>query len=118
MFTSASTTRSFSATAGSFSVAVTPTPTAIRRGPNVHLSWAAVTVSSGDIVNYRVMRTSPGLAAVQICTGADAPVTSGGVVTCIDRKPGATSTYTAQAYVVSTTGAETWSLTPSPSVSA
>lgn len=75
-------------------------------------------MTSGDTVHYRVMRTSPGLTAVQTCTGADAPVTSGGIVTCIDRKPGSTSTYTIEAYVVSTTGVETWSLPPSPSVSA
>lgn len=70
-------------------------------------------LGSGDL-----LRTSPGLAAVEPCTGADAPVASGGTVRCIDRKPGATSTYTVQAYVVSSTGAQTWSLPPSPSVSA
>lgn len=117
-FTSAPATRTFSAAGGSFNLAVTPVPSAVRRGPNVHLTWTAVTVSSGDTVHYRVMRTSPGLAAVQTCTGADTPVTSGGIVTCIDRKPGATSSYTVQAYVVSSTAVETWSLPASPSVSA
>lgn len=117
-FTSASVSVDLHASGAVFSDTVTPTPVAVRRGPNVHLSWTAVTISSGDMISYRVMRTTAGVSPVQVCTGVDAPVTSGTTVTCIDRKPGATSSYTVQAYVTTASGVETWSLPVSLAASA
>lgn len=117
-FASTTVALSLHATAATFSVPVTPTPTAVRRGVNVHLSWQAVTISSGDVVRYLVLRHGTNSVSTEACTGADAPVTSGGLVTCIDRKPGSSGTYTVQAYVTTPAGATTWTLPASPSVSA
>jgi len=117
-FASSTVSLSLNARAAEFSVPITPTPTVVRRGVNVHLSWNAVTISSGDAVRYLVVRHTPNAAPVEVCTGADSPVTSGTLVTCIDRKPSQTGAYSVQAHVVSSSGSTTWSLPASPSVSA
>jgi len=117
-FASSNVSLSLDARAAEFSVPITPTPTVIRRGVNMHLSWQAVTISSGDPVRYWVVRQTPNATPVEVCTGADSPVTSGTLVTCIDRKPGQSGAYSVQAHVVSSSGTTTWSLPASPSVSA
>lgn len=102
--------------AATFSATVTPSPSVVRRGVNMRISWPAVSISSGDPVRYRVMLISPPSAPSEVCTGVDLPVESGGIVSCTDRKPGSTPTYSVQAFVAAPDGTPTWSLPASPAV--
>jgi len=94
-----------------FSPAVAPVVASQRVRPYVQLTWAAVTVSNGATVRYRVMRKPPFGSPVEVCTGASTPSTSGGIVTCMATEVGASAmdTYTEQPYV-QYLGVMTWSL--------
>jgi hypothetical protein len=106
------------AMAARFSVNISPTPVVDQRGQNVRLEWSRVTVTSDEPVRWRVLRHAPNSPSVEVCLGADAPIVSDSIVTCTDRKPGNNPSYSIEAYVVDHTGARTWSLPPSPLVSA
>lgn len=98
-----------------FSPAVAPIVSHVRVRNETTLSWSAVTISSGTTVLYRVMRIPGGGGSpVQVCTGASAPVTTGGSVSCTETIVGAkpTDTYTEQPYVAHL-GQMTWSIAPS-----
>lgn len=94
-----------------FSPAVAPVVSNVRVRNQITLSWSAVTVSSGATVHYRVMRIPVAGTPVEVCTGASAPVTTGGSVSCTEAIIGGnpTDTYTEQPYV-SYLGQMTWSL--------
>lgn len=95
-----------------FSPATAPVVTQRFKGVNDQLGWTAVTFSGAATVSYVVMRTDPNGTTVQVCTGADAPVTSGQSVTCMDRKAPKSSQYSEQP-VITNAGSVTWSLAPS-----
>lgn len=96
----------------SFVPQVAPVVQQSTHGQNVALTWQPVAVSGGATVSYVVTRTRAGISTV-VCTGADAPVLSSGMMTCTDRKPGSgTITYTEQPVVIRS-GQVTWSLPPS-----
>ena len=96
-----------------FSPNVAPTVQALRQGANVELSWSAVKVGkrASDYVVWRV----DGSTWVQICVGADAPVTTATTVTCRDRRAaqGGIPTFQYAVQPVYLVGAAvTWSLSP------
>ncbi len=97
--------------AATFSPSVAPLVTSVRRQATNQLSWAAVSVPSGAAVLYVVIRIPANGSPVQVCTGADTPTSSGGVVTCVDRFPSSNGAdlYTEQPYLV-VGGVRTWSL--------
>ena len=97
---------------GSFSPGVAPPVTRTARGVNTQLSWPAVTFSSGTAPAYLVTRIQQDGTRTAVCTGADSPVFSGSLMTCVDRKPGAAALYTEQPVLV-VGGQVTWSLPPS-----
>lgn len=97
---------------GKFSPSVAPLITQKFRGVNDLLGWPAVTFSGTATVSYVVTRIEPNGTVTVVCTGADAPVVSGGSVTCTDRKAPKSSLYSEQPVILSA-GSVTWSLTPS-----
>lgn len=94
-----------------FSPAVAPVVSHVRVRSQVTLTWSAVTISSGATVLYRVMRIPVAGSPVEVCTGASAPVTTAGTVSCTQAIPGANNndTYTEQPYIAYL-GQVTWSL--------
>lgn len=96
-----------------FVPSIAPVPTKTIRGVNAALQWNEVTVNSGAVVQYKVMRILTDGSSLEVCTGADVPITSGGIVTCMDRKPPTGTRYTEQPYIVGGAAVMTWSLSPS-----
>lgn len=94
-----------------FTPAVAPVVSHVRVRNQITLSWSAVTISSGATVHYRVIRIPVAGSPVEVCTGASAPVTTGGTVSCTQSIPGANNNdlYTEQPYVVYL-GQQTWSI--------
>ena len=88
--------------AAAFSPSVAPLVTAVRRQAMNQLSWTAVSVPSGATVMYEVIRIPNNGPPVPVCTGADTPSSSGGVVTCVDRFPSSNGadSYTEQPYLM------------------
>ena len=99
-------------TGGSFSPRVAPAVTQRYKGVNDQLGWSAVTFTGGTTVTYLVTRIESGGATIPVCTGVNAPVTTGSTVTCTDRKAPKGSQYTEQP-VILRAGTVTWSLAPS-----
>jgi hypothetical protein len=80
-------------TGATFIPSVAPVVSAQVRRADALLSWSSVTTSSGSNVNYRVLRS--GLdGTVEVCSGTDAPVVSGSLVSCVDRTVQADASYT------------------------
>ena len=94
-----------------FTPTVAPLVSHVRVRSQVTLTWSAVTISSGATVHYHVIRIPVAGSPVEVCTGASAPVTTGGTVSCTQSIPGANNNdlYTEQPYVVYL-GQQTWSI--------
>lgn len=101
------------ATAASFSVEISPTPTVSRRGQNIWIEWPAITISSGRAVSYTVERHGVGQTAEVVCTLTDPTPVADTILSCRDFKPGTGAAYRIQAYVTGPDGGQTWSLPPS-----
>ena len=100
--------------AASFTPSVAPTITRSGVTATPVLSWSPVVLSSGATVSYTVTRIPKVGSPVAVCTGTDAPVLAGGIVSCTDRIHGANPNdrYTEQPYLVRS-GQVTWSLAAS-----
>lgn len=104
------------ATAASFSVGISPTPTVSRRGQNIFIEWPAITISSGRAVSYRVERHRVGQTAEVVCTLTDPTPVADTILSCRDFKPGTGAEYRIQAFVTGPDGGQTWSLPASDAV--
>ena len=80
-------------TGATFIPSVAPVVSAQVSRADALLSWPSVTTSSGSNVNYRVVRSGPD-GTVEVCSGTDAPIVSGSLVSCIDRAVQANASYT------------------------
>lgn len=94
-----------------FSPSIAPMVSHVRLRNQITLTWSAVAISSGYTVLYHVTRIPVAGSPIQICTGATAPVTAGGSVSCTEAIPGANPNdrYTEQPYVTYL-GQMTWSI--------
>jgi hypothetical protein len=107
-----------SVTAATFDAVVSPTPTVDRRGQNLWIRWAAVTISSGAPVTYVVTRHGSGSSSETACTLTDPAPVAGATLECRDFRPGSGVSYTLQALVLGPDAEATWTLPASPAVPA
>jgi hypothetical protein len=100
----------------SFSPVVAPSISSTVGDGKITLTWPSVTLSGGQLVNYSVMRTPSTGPAVEVCTGANAPVQNGGVSTCSDTTAVSGMTYSYTEQPIARSGVTpTWTLPASTS---
>lgn len=100
-------------TGAAFAPSVAPVVSVTQVSTKASLSWPRVSISGAATVGYRVMRTTT-VGSVEVCSGANAPVTTGEVVTCFDETVSADASYSyTQQPILVRGGTVTWSRPPS-----
>jgi hypothetical protein len=102
-----------------FSPSVAPSILPTVGDGTISLTWPSVTLSGGQLVNYSVMRTPSTGPAVEVCTGANAPVHNAGESSCSDTTAVSGTSYTYTEQPITRSGVTpTWTLPTSVSSAA